>query len=90
MQRAILTPELVSRFSPPLGVALAQARRRTGNTLDLAFDKAEDDTGRFVALVASEIMVAGEWSPDPTVAWRTFVAAVGERMMELQNGILWN
>jgi hypothetical protein len=90
MQRAILTPELVSRFSPPLGVALAQARRRTGNTLDLAFDKAEDDTGRFVALVASEIMVAGEWSADPAVAWRTFIAAVSARMLELQQNVVWN
>ena len=90
MQRAILTPELVSRFSPPLGVALANARQQTGNTLDLAFDRAPDDRGRFVALVGHEVLVAGEWSPNPAIAWRTFVAAVGERMMELQNGIVWN
>ena len=43
MQRAILTPELVARFSPPLGAALAHARRQTGNTLDLAFDRAEGE-----------------------------------------------
>jgi len=90
MQRAILTPELVARFSPPLGAALAHARRQTGNTLDLAFDRAPDDTGRFVALVAHEIVAEGEWSTDPRVAWRTFVVAVGARMRDVSATIVWN
>lgn len=90
MQRAILTPELVARFSAPLGAALAHARQQTGDTLDLAFDRLPDDTGRFVALVAQEIIAEGEWSSDPAVAWRTFVAAVGARMRNLSSNVVWN
>jgi len=88
MHRELLTPQLIAKFSPALGLALAQATGRSG--MDLALDRAPSGMGRFVAVLGTEVVVAGKWSMRPTTAWRTFAAAVAARLQEIADDTVWN
>ena len=86
MQRSILTPDFLARFSPALAVALAQAQSRTGTGCDLAFDSFAG-RWRFCAVIDTEVLVGGGWSTDPKTAWRLFAEAV---QLRIGASVVWN